>query len=140
MHEGNRLSPYRGRLRLQDDREIADETYGAAATEEDERPLSRFDNIDVSPIREVPVREAENHEVARFRAQMCLEDWAGYSLEEKRKIVVDMESAEKEAMDAMYRELMDLPLKEREKAIELLAMNGQNGLKWWREFLGTWEL
>lgn len=121
--------------------EIADETYGPAVTEEDEQLPSCFDDIDVSPIREVPVNEAfENHEVACFRAQMCLEDWGGYSLEEKRKIVEDMESAEKEAMDAMYRELMDLSPKEREKAIELLAMNGKNGLKWWRRFLGTWEL
>lgn len=121
--------------------EIADETYGPVVTEQDEQPPSRFDNIDVSPIREVPTEEAfENQEVARFRAQMCLEDWDGYSLEEKRKIIEGMESAEKEAMDAMYRELMALPPKERERAIEFLATKGQNDLEWWRNFLGTWEL
>lgn len=120
---------------------IADETYGSAAPEEDEQPPSRFDDIDVSPIREVPVNAAfENHEVARFRAQMCLEDWGGYSLEEKRRIVEDMDSTEKGAMDAMYRELMALSPKERESAIKFLAMNGQNDLEWWRNFLGTWEL
>lgn len=121
--------------------EIADETYGPVVTEEDEQPPSRFDEIDTAPIREVPVREAfENQEVARFRAQMCLEDWDGYSLEEKRKIVEDMESTSKEAMDVMYRELMALPPQKRESAIKFLAMNGQNDLEWWRNFLGTWEL
>lgn len=121
--------------------EIADEIYGPTVTEKDEQPPSRFDEIDTAPIREVPVREAfENQEVARFRAQMCLENWGGYSLEEKRKIVEDMESTSKEAMDAMYRELMALPPQKREDAIEFLAAHGQNDLGWWRSFLGTWEL
>lgn len=121
--------------------EIADETFGPTATKKDEQPPSRFDEIDVAPIREVPVKEAfENQEVARFRAQMCLEDWDGYSLEEKRKIIEDMESTSKEAMDAMYRELMTLPPKERESAIEFLTAHGQNDLRWWRNFLDTWEL
>jgi hypothetical protein len=121
--------------------EIADETYGPVVTEEDEQPPSRFDEIDTAPIHELPVREAfENQEVARFRAQMCLDDWDGYTLEEKRKIIEDMESTNKEAMDAMYRELMALPQKERERAIEFLAAHGQNDLEWWRNFLATWEL
>lgn len=110
-------------------------------TEEDEQPPSRFDEIDTTPIREVLVREAfENQEVARFRAQMCLEDWGGYSLANKRKIVEEMESTSKEAMDAIYRELMALPPEQRENAIEFLAANGQNDLGWWRNFLSTWEL
>lgn len=51
-----------------------------------------------------------------------------------------MESTSKEAMDAMYRELMALPPQKREDAIEFLAANGQKDLEWWKNFLGTWEL
>ena len=100
---------------------------------EDDAAL-RFGDIGRVPIGGAINAAFGNHESSPFPSR------GGYSLEEKRRIVEDMDSTEKGAMDAMYRELMALSPKERESAIKFLAMNGQNDLEWWRNFLGTWEL
>ncbi|MGI6046078.1 MAG: hypothetical protein ACOYCA_04470 [Eggerthellaceae bacterium] len=106
-----------------------------------EEPAPKFDELNLAPLHEVPFEEAfENQMIARFRAQICLDDQKSYSLEEMKEIIQNFDSAEKEALDAMYRELMAIPADNRESMINLLAKYGPNDSEWWKHFLASWEL
>ena len=82
-------------------------------------------------------RMREEHELAYFRADVCLGSPQSYSLEKKRQICADME-ASTEAIDAAMRaDFSSMPAETRSRMLDLLGDSGYETRKWWEELLGV---
>ena len=82
-------------------------------------------------------RMREEHELAYFRADVCLGSPHSYSLEEKRQICADME-ASTEAIDAAMRaDFWSMPAEARSRMLDLLGGSDCKTREWWEELLGV---
>ena len=82
-------------------------------------------------------RMREEHELAYFRADVCLGSPQSYSLEEKRRICVDMDASTAEIDAAMRADFWSMPAETRSRMLDLLGGSGYETRKWWEELLGV---
>ena len=80
---------------------------------------------------------AQEHEMAYFRADVCLGSPQSYSLEEKRQICEDMEASTKAVDAAMQADFWSLPAEAREKLLDLLGASDCKTREWWEDLLGV---
>ena len=77
----------------------------------------------------------EDHELAYFRADVCLGSPQSFSLEEKKQISADMEVST-EAIDAAMRaDFEALPPVAQDKMLDLLQKADPEHFNWWKEAL-----
>lgn len=80
---------------------------------------------------------AQEHELAFFRADVCLGSPQSYSLEEKRQICEDMDASTKAVDAAMRADFWSLPAEARGKLLDMLGESGCETRQWWEELLGV---
>ena len=78
---------------------------------------------------------AEEHELAYFRADVCLGSPQSYSLEEKRAICEEMEASTAEVEAAMKADFEALPPEFRVKLLDMLCASGVESEVFWKELL-----
>ena len=78
---------------------------------------------------------AQEHELAYFRADVCLGSPQSFSLGEKRDICEQMESTSKAIEDAMRRDFEQLPPDARSKLLDMLCQSGVETPEWWWDIL-----
>ena len=76
-----------------------------------------------------------NHELAYFRADVCLGSPQSFSLEEKKQICADMEASTAEVDAAMRADFESLPPEFRVKLLDMLCASGCESEKFWKELL-----
>lgn len=77
----------------------------------------------------------ENVEVAYFGAELYRDFPESYSIEDARRTVQKIESAEEAADDAMREDFARLSPHEQERMLTLLAEHGTQDAEWWRRIL-----
>lgn len=119
---------------------IADEIFGL----EIEEPSSLSDSvgtfvIDESELKPIEVKTpAEayiDHEVAMFRAQLCLDDPDSFSWQEKVEICEQLNNAELAADEAVRREVNSWPPELKELFVRFASEHSGQSKAWWRTFL-----
>ena len=80
-------------------------------------------------------RIKEDHELAYFRADVCLGSPQSYSLEEKKQICADMEASTAEVDAAMRADFESLPPEFRVKLLDMLCASGCESEKFWKDLL-----
>ena len=80
---------------------------------------------------------AEEHELACFRADVCLGSPQSFSLEEKRQICEDMDASTKAVDAAMRADFWSLSAEARGKLLDMLGESGCETRRWWEEVLGV---
>ena len=80
-------------------------------------------------------RLAEEHELAYFRADVCLGSPHSFTLEEKRRICEEMEASTNEIDEAMRRDFQQLPPIAQDKMLDLLQKADPEHFDWWKELL-----
>ena len=78
---------------------------------------------------------AQDHELAYFRADVCLGSPQSYSLEEKKQICAEMEASTAEIDAAMRRDFQSLPLEAQVRMLNLLDKADPERFSWWIEVL-----
>lgn len=79
---------------------------------------------------------AQEHELAYFRADVCLGSPQSFSLEEKKQICEDMDASTKAVDAALRADYWSLPAEARGKLLDMLGASGSDARKWWEELLG----
>ena len=82
-------------------------------------------------------RMREEHELAYFRADVCLESPQSFSLEEKKRICKDMEASTKAIDAAMRADFWSMPAEARSRMLDLLGGSDCETREWWEELLGA---
>lgn len=77
----------------------------------------------------------QDEAVAYFRADLCLSDPKNYSLDEKREICEQMDSASKAIEDAMKKDFESLPPEFRVKLLDMLCASGSESERFWNDLL-----
>lgn len=77
----------------------------------------------------------EEHEMAYFRAGVCLESPESYSLEEKAKICEDMDASTKQIDALMRKEFSEMPPEMLCRMLDMLAASGVECREWWENIL-----
>lgn len=77
----------------------------------------------------------EDHELAYFRADVCLGSPQLFTLDEKREICEQMESTSKAIEDAMRSDFKQLPPELRSKLLDMLCQSGVETPEWWWDIL-----
>ena len=80
-------------------------------------------------------RMQQEHELAYFRADVCLGSPESYSLDEKRQICEDMEASTAVIDAAMKRDFESLPPHAQAKMLDLLQKADPDHFDWWLEIL-----
>ena len=81
---------------------------------------------------------AQEHELAYFRADVCLGSPQSFSLEENRQICDEMEASTAEVDAALRKDFESLPPEAQGKLLDMLCASGCMTPEWWREtLLGT---
>ena len=80
-------------------------------------------------------RLAEEHELAYFRADVCLGSPHSFTLEEKRRICEEMEASTNEIDEAMRRDFQQLPPFAQGKMLDLLQKADPEHFDFWMETL-----
>ena len=81
-------------------------------------------------------RIKEDHEVAYFRAEMCLDLPEGdYSIEEMQDIIQDMEMSTVEVDEALRLEFQSMPTEMQTKMLELLQTADSEHFDYWQRTL-----
>lgn len=78
---------------------------------------------------------AQEHELAYFRADVCLGSPQSYSLEEKRQICEDMEASTKAVDAAMRADFETLPDFAKKELLDMLGAPGTPEREWWENIL-----
>ena len=79
---------------------------------------------------------AEEHELAYFRADVCLGSPQSFSLEEKKAICEEMEASTKAIDGAMRADFWSLPPEVRSRLLEMLGVSDYETRKWWEDLFG----
>ena len=79
------------------------------------------------------LQQAED--MAYFRADLCLYSPESYTLDEKREICEQMESASKAIEDAIKADFEALPPEAQDKLLDMLCASGCMTPEWWKETL-----
>lgn len=77
----------------------------------------------------------EEHELAYFRADVCLGSPQSFSLDEKRQICEQMEASTSEIDEAMCRDFQQLPPIAQDKMLDLLKQADPEHFDFWMETL-----
>lgn len=77
----------------------------------------------------------EDHELAYFRADVCLSSLQSYSLDEKRRICADMETSTTKVDAALKADFERLPPQAQDMLLDMLCASGCMTPEWWRETL-----
>ena len=80
-------------------------------------------------------RIKEDHELAYFRADVCLGSPQSYSLEEKKRICADMEASTDEVDAALKKDFESLPPEAQGMLLDMLCASGCMTPEWWKETL-----
>ena len=80
-------------------------------------------------------RIKEDHELAYFRADVCLGSPQSFSLEEKKQICADMEASTAEVDAALRADFESLPPVAQDKMLDLLQKVDPGNFNWWKEVL-----
>lgn len=80
---------------------------------------------------------AEEHEMAYFRADVCLGSPQSFNLEEKKQICADMEASTKAVDAAMRADFWSLPAEARDRLLDLLGASNCETRQWWEDLLGV---
>ena len=80
-------------------------------------------------------RMREEHELAYFRADVCLGSPQSYSLEEKRQICADMDASTTEIDAALRADFEALPPVAQDKMLDLLQKADPEHFEWWKDTL-----
>ena len=108
-----------------------DEIYGEESDEE-HRWLS-MDDLDLEPPTMKTFEEAyEDYEVARLRANLCLNDPDSYSIEEKAVICREMQDTQFALDEAMKLDIRTWPPVLQESFIKKIADDVRDETWWWR--------
>ena len=79
----------------------------------------------------------QEHELAYFRADVCLGSPQSFSLEEKKQICADMEASTKAVDAAMRTDFWSMPAETRSRMLDLLGGSDCETREWWEELLGV---
>ena len=79
----------------------------------------------------------ESHELAYFRADVCLGSPQSLSLEEKKAICKEMEASTKAVDAAMRADFWSMPAEARNCMLDMLGSLGCETCRWWEELLGV---
>ena len=82
---------------------------------------------------------AQEHELAFFRADVCLGSPQSFSLEEKKQICEDTDASTKAVNAALRADYWSLPAEAREKLPNMLGESGCETRRWWEGLLGVYE-
>ena len=77
----------------------------------------------------------EEHELAYFKADVCLGSPESFSLDEKREICEQMESTSKAIEDAMKADFESPPPEFRFKLLDMLCSSGCESEEFWKDLL-----
>ena len=77
----------------------------------------------------------EKHEMAFFRADVCLGSPQSFTLDEKREICEQMEASTAEIDAAMRSDFQSLPPEGQAKMLDLLEKADPEHFDWWIEVL-----
>ena len=80
---------------------------------------------------------AQEHEMAYFRADVCLGSPQSFSLEEKKAICKEMDASTKAVDAAMRADFWSMPAEARSRMLDMLGASGCETRKWWEELLGV---
>ena len=80
---------------------------------------------------------AEEHEMAYFRADVCLGSPQSFSLEEKKRICEEMDASTKAVDAAMRADFWSLPAEARDRLLDLLGASDCETRQWWEDLLGV---
>ena len=80
---------------------------------------------------------AAEHELAFFRANVCLGSLQFFSFEEKRQICEDMDASTKAVDAALRADYWSLPAEVRGKLLDLLGASDCETRQWWEDLLGV---
>ena len=80
-------------------------------------------------------RIKEDHELAYFRADVCLGSPQSYSLEEKRQICADMKASTAEVDAALKADFEALSPVAQDKMLGLLQKADPENFEWWKSVL-----
>lgn len=75
------------------------------------------------------------HELAYFRADVCLGSPQSYSIEEKRAICEGMEASTAEVDAALRADFEALPFELQACLLDMLCASGCMSPEWWRKIL-----
>ena len=78
---------------------------------------------------------AQEHEMAYFRADVCLGSPQSFSLEEKRAICEEMDASTKAVDAAMRAGFESLPPEGQARMLDLLEKTDSEHFDWWIEVL-----
>ena len=78
---------------------------------------------------------AQDHELAYFRADVCLGSPQSFSLEEKKAICEELEASTKAIDAAMRADFNALPPEGQAKMLDLLEKTDPEHFDWWIEVL-----
>ena len=78
---------------------------------------------------------AERHEMAYFRAEVCLGSPQSFSLEEKKQVCDEMEASTAEVDAALKKDFKSLPPEFRVKLLDMLCTSGAESPEWWWDVL-----
>ena len=81
----------------------------------------------------------QEHELAYFRADVCLGSPQSFSLEEKKQICEDMDASTKAVDAALRADYWSLPAEARGKLLDMLGESGCETRRWWEDLLGVRE-
>ena len=77
----------------------------------------------------------EEHELAYFRADVCLGSPESYSLAEKRRICEGMETSAAEIDAAMRADFETMPREMQRRMLDMLGARGTAERSWWEGIL-----
>lgn len=78
---------------------------------------------------------AKEHEIAYFRADVCLGSPQSYSLEEKRRICEDMDASTAKVESAMRDDFNAMPPQAQALMLDLLEQADPGNFAWWLDAL-----
>ena len=90
--------------------------------------MNTITNIDWNKLK-------EDHELAYFRADVCLGSPQSYSLEEKKQICADMDASTAEIDAAIKDDFVKLPPKAQGMLLDMLCASGCMTPEYWKEML-----
>ncbi len=77
----------------------------------------------------------EEHELAYFKADVCLSSPQSFSLEEKREICEQMEATTNNIDAALREDFESLPPKAQDMLLDMLCASGCMSPEWWKSTL-----
>ena len=79
----------------------------------------------------------EEHELAYFRADICLSSPESFSLEEKKRICEEIDASTKAVEAAIRADFWSMPKDVRKRMLDMLGATEPAERRWWEELLGV---